>query len=716
MVRLAAGNGEWAIGKAVTAKRGREVMLDNLAPGWHNVQAGLPPGCPHSAFEGAKVGTCSVTEADRMWSWDKTSSCLVVAISVSLVGLCIFTASAFNPGDTVGDFTVQDSFQIDMPEGQEPEALTSIGQDLFVLTKRGEFEPGTVWRLNVTNQSLDQCFSLEGDSAFGLASDGQYLWVVWGEDLVQFDTMGNATGRRILDPPRRPGCMDGVAWSGSGFWLHTAEELGHIKLDGTQTQRFWSEWYPSGDLAFHDGSIWTGGFHINRIDARTGDTLDFWQNGTLHPCGIAFIGDSLWVIHAKHPGSSLAEFEVLEVDVPPASPMPAPYSNRWGDWVVKDWYIFPISVGIINGLTGLGSDGDNFWIGHDLWCVDVVSAPPAGSRLPQPMASLPPLPQNDFAWDGTNMWAVDAVLVEGDEKPFVFKLDRDGKILDFFQCDPAAGAGGFDAHVDGLAWDGEHLWAGWRDGTIRGYTRAGAEVANFCISAEISDLAWYQGSLWAVSPCGLDSAMGSSLHRVAVAEGTVVESFDLGGVPLNYQFNIAVLRGDLWVVGWLDTPLGREELFAPGDPDEGYVRLISIDVAPEPTLSWLGGGAYTSDGVDPDRARHMDWYGWKVRYSGSPPTYVRLHLYRYGVEVAGSPCDMNPGSGNPVTGRIFWLKRRLCKGTYTYRITASDGVEQATGQPTQQTLGPIVGNRAPRLEWAGEGQWTNDPVDPQGST
>jgi len=98
---------------------------------------------------------------------------------------------------------------------------------------------------------------------------------------------------------------------------------------------------------------------------------------------------------------------------------------------------------------------------------------------------------------------------------------------------------------------------------------------------------------------------------------------------------------------------------------------------------------------------------------------VRLHLFRYGVAVAGSPYDMNAGAGDPATGQTFWFKRRLCKGTYSYFFRANDGHDPASGEPSQEQDGPVAHNRAPRLEWLGPWPggptgWEHDGVDPQG--
>ncbi len=133
-----------------------------------------------------------------------------------------------------------------------------------------------------------------------------------------------------------------------------------------------------------------------------------------------------------------------------------------------------------------------------------------------------------------------------------------------------------------------------------------------------------------------------------------------------------------------------------------------------PSLAWLGVAPYWRDGVDPERGEHLGWYTWKVKYIGHPPTHVRLHLYRYGVEIANSPFEMNAGVGDPGAGQTFWYRRRLTRGTYTYHFSASDGLTDATGQPTEDANGPVAGNRPPRLEWAGAAGFETDGLDPEG--
>ena len=210
---------------------------------------------------------------------------------------------------------------------------------------------------------------------------------------------------------------------------------------------------------------------------------------------------------------------------------------------------------------------------------------------------------------------------------------------------------------------------------------------------------------------------------------------DLTATPQGWSDPDADAPGYVWhwqeeETGWTDIPGGTSatlghENFQPGDhirvvctphdgEQSGEARRRAVTIWIGPTLSWLGGPGYVTDAVHPDRDRHMEWFTFKLRYQGVAVAFVRLHLFRYGVEVAGSPYDMNPGSGDPVTGQTFWFKRRLCKGTYAYYFTASDGAQQAAGPPTRERIGPISHNRPPRLEWAGYGAWEWDPVDRQG--
>ncbi|HUS80364.1 MAG TPA: hypothetical protein VM283_03785, partial [Armatimonadota bacterium] len=153
-------------------------------------------------------------------------------------------------------------------------------------------------------------------------------------------------------------------------------------------------------------------------------------------------------------------------------------------------------------------------------------------------------------------------------------------------------------------------------------------------------------------------------------------------------------------------------------PDDGGASgapvVAQVQVLGAPELTWVGIDPFVGTPVDPQQGQADDWYTFKVRYQGAAPEYVRLHLFRNGVEVMGSPCNMNPGGGTLGRGLVFWFKRRLAAGAYTCYFSASDGYDDATGDPTEPYDGPCAGNLGPRLTWAGYGEWTDDPVDPQG--
>ncbi len=132
------------------------------------------------------------------------------------------------------------------------------------------------------------------------------------------------------------------------------------------------------------------------------------------------------------------------------------------------------------------------------------------------------------------------------------------------------------------------------------------------------------------------------------------------------------------------------------------------------TLVWNNHNEFIGRGVDPLRAADTGWFTWKVKYYGGAPTYVRLHVYKSGVEIAGSPFDMKPGQGVPAAGQNFWYKRQLHKGSYSYQFDASDGLTVADGDPTLEHFGPIIGNRAPKLDWVGTEGYDDNGVEPEG--
>ena len=134
-----------------------------------------------------------------------------------------------------------------------------------------------------------------------------------------------------------------------------------------------------------------------------------------------------------------------------------------------------------------------------------------------------------------------------------------------------------------------------------------------------------------------------------------------------------------------------------------------------PTLAWAGTPGYVSDGVEPELAQAGSTpIEYRVLYSGTVPAqYVRVHILRGGTEVTSSPHEMATTDPTPHDGALYTFTRKLpASRDYSYYFEASDGHGDATGPPTGQTDGPVVGNRAPVLAWTGAAHFETDGVDP----
>lgn len=166
----------------------------------------------------------------------------------------------------------------------------------------------------------------------------------------------------------------------------------------------------------------------------------------------------------------------------------------------------------------------------------------------------------------------------------------------------------------------------------------------------------------------------------------------------------------------------RDPLGAPatGPPNSA---LDAPDVTNPPTLSWTGEANYTTDGLNPEAGGNSTTFTYRVKYTdldGDAPTYVRVHIYKGGVETSGSPFAMTqvPG-GAYATGAIYGYTRTLTSGTdYTYRFEAQDSRGfSAFGwpledSPTDLVDAPDVMN-APTLSWTGEAGYATDGLNPE---
>ena len=138
--------------------------------------------------------------------------------------------------------------------------------------------------------------------------------------------------------------------------------------------------------------------------------------------------------------------------------------------------------------------------------------------------------------------------------------------------------------------------------------------------------------------------------------------------------------------------------------------------SPQPELAWVGDTGYRHNGVNPETGGLGTSFLFRVKYIGPTPDDVNLYLFRNGMPHESNPFVMNPGAGEPATGRNYYLRKSLWRdGIWSYQFAARVGDQVASGEATELQTGPsIVGN--PHLSWVGSGAWEGNGVDPQSAT
>jgi glutamine cyclotransferase len=266
------------------------------------------------------------------------------------------------------------------------------------------------------------------------------------------------------------------------------------------------------------------------------------------------------------------------------------------------------------------------------------------------------------------------------------------------------------ADTHGLGWDGQYLWAtAYQTATIYQY-----DVSDVNVSPTLS---------WAGPPGytsdGVDPDSGNSLtmfdFRVKFTDaddeapwwvvfyvrrdGTWMN----GGMPW-YMQNLGDTSyhdGAIYSYQMQLPAASTYEYFfyaanysgeATGPPTA--IRTGPIVSDAPPTLAWTGQPGYTTHGVEPDAGpANSALFEFRVLYTGMVvPQYVRLHLLRDGVALPNSPMDMTTTDTTPHDGAIYTFSR--------------------AGPPTTSKAGPLVGNRAPVLDWTGATGYEADGVDP----
>ncbi|MGQ9731289.1 MAG: S8 family serine peptidase [Candidatus Zipacnadales bacterium] len=123
-----------------------------------------------------------------------------------------------------------------------------------------------------------------------------------------------------------------------------------------------------------------------------------------------------------------------------------------------------------------------------------------------------------------------------------------------------------------------------------------------------------------------------------------------------------------------------------------YQVLVRRNFAPY--LDFVGSRGYESDVVEPQIGTPWSTrFAFKVLYrdpNGDEPAYVRLELFRTDQEKNLGPLDLRRRTGDPRTGILYVLTRKLPAGEYRCKVYASDGLVEAGGPASCRTEGPLV--------------------------
>ncbi len=146
-------------------------------------------------------------------------------------------------------------------------------------------------------------------------------------------------------------------------------------------------------------------------------------------------------------------------------------------------------------------------------------------------------------------------------------------------------------------------------------------------------------------------------------------------------------------------------------------QLDVSSVDSPPVLTYPQAAGYQTDGVDPNSGSSSTVFSFRVVYADPDddfPWFVQLHLLRGGLEVSGSPFDLNYISGTSYRlGVTFGTTMTLPEDQdYSYYFSAMNANDVAGGPATHPAAGPVVSDAPPVLTWTGEPGYTNDGVEP----
>lgn len=150
-------------------------------------------------------------------------------------------------------------------------------------------------------------------------------------------------------------------------------------------------------------------------------------------------------------------------------------------------------------------------------------------------------------------------------------------------------------------------------------------------------------------------------------------------------------------------------LDASGPPAAGGAVVLTNNA---PVLGWTGEAYFTGDGVSPDTGGSGFDFEFRVNYTdadNNAPTLIEVWVDENddGVYEAGEIHDLvevNSGDTNFSDGKLYALTLPLAHagdGRINYRFQASDGLANATGEPTLDSVVTVnaSSNTPPFLDW-----------------
>ena len=159
--------------------------------------------------------------------------------------------------------------------------------------------------------------------------------------------------------------------------------------------------------------------------------------------------------------------------------------------------------------------------------------------------------------------------------------------------------------------------------------------------------------------------------------------------------------------------------------DMGADEVVTVSNT-APTLTWTGEANFTGDGVNPDLAASGSSFEFRVNYAdddNDAPSVIQVWIDKNDdgdYLDAGEKLTMTAVDGGDTTysdGKLYTRTETLSSagdGALTYRFSAADGYEAATGAPTAGRTVTI--NSAPTLAWVGSGNYISDGVHPDSGT